>query len=379
MKNILHIVNIYFVLPYFLGDQLKYFKNEGYREHIICSESPELASFAQKMGADYKEVQINRALSPIADLRAIQQSWCYIRQNKIDIVVGHTPKGGLIAMMAGFLAKVRKRIYFRHGLVYETSTGFKRNLLIAIDRFTAALATDIVCVSPSVAKRSIKDGLNKEHKQRVLGCGTCNGIDIKRFSRVALDYQKLDLMRKELKINPNDIVIGFTGRLVKDKGIIELLEAFDILTKRYFHLKLLLVGMLEDRDALPKEVENRIKTDKQVIHTGYVKNEMIPYYYGLMDLFVLPSYREGFPTSVLEASAMELPVVTTRVTGCIDSIIEDETGYFGALNAIDLAKQLDRILCLPDKGVSMGKKGRVWVKTNFNSEVIWHEIEQLYQ
>ncbi|MFR8359176.1 MAG: glycosyltransferase [Parabacteroides sp.] len=169
------------------------------------------------------------------------------------------------------------------------------------------------------------------------------------------------------------------GRLVKDKGIIELVEAFSILQEKYSNIRLLLVGMLEERDALPKNIIESIIKNPNIITTGYISNSFIEYYYALMNIFILLSYREGFPTSVLEASAMELPVITTRVTGCIDSIIENRTGVFVSHNVQEISSIIERFYINRQLGVVYGKNGRSLVEQNFRQELIWNEIEKLYR
>lgn len=376
--NILHVVNISFVIPYFLGEQLLYFKEKGYIEHIVCSPSIELETLSGKFGFVYKGIPILRKISLFSDFKALIGICCFIRDHKIDIVIGHTPKGALLAMLAAYIMRVPVRIYFRHGLVYETSVGLKRKLLITMDKLAAKLATKIVCVSPSVCKRSIEDGLNKADKQTLLLKGTCNGIDIYRFCKDNIRQEKLLSLKSELGIDDGCFVIGFTGRLVRDKGIIELVDAFTFLKEKYSNIKLLLVGMLEVRDALPANIVDSINNNPDIITTGYVENANIEYYYALMDLFVLPSYREGFPTSVLEASSMELPVLTTRATGCIDSIQEGVTGEFISHDAKELATMIETFYSDPHKLETYGRNGRNFVEQNFRQELVWREIEKLY-
>lgn len=379
MLNILHVVNISFVIPYFLGKQLSYFKNIGYQVHIACTYSDELLEFSKKYGFKYLAIDILRKISIGKDIKAVLGIVSYIKKNQIYIVVGHTPKGALIAMLAAYIMRVPIRIYFRHGLVYETAHGLKRRLLLNIDRLAALLATRIVCVSPSVFQRSLEDHLNVSSKQLVLSKGTCNGIDIERFSRKALDENRLQSLRKKLGIDAGDFVIGFTGRLVRDKGIIELIRAFELFRRVHLNAVLLLVGMLEERDALPEDVVWLIKNTPYIINTGYVANSSIEYYYGLMDIFILPSYREGFPTSVLEASAMGLPIVTTRVTGCVDSILENKTGIFVDHTPESLFKAMDLLYGDNLLRLEYGCNGRKFVKENFEQHLIWKEIEKLYK
>lgn len=373
--NILHVVNIYFVLPFFIGDQFKYFKDKGFGMHAACSDSEYLADYAKKQGFSYLATPINRSISIKDDLRSIRALCRYIRRNKIDIVVGHTPKGGLLAMIAGRICSVRKRIYFRHGLVYETSHGIKRFVLKTVDRLASACATKIVCVSPSVLERSISDKLAPAKKQTILSDGTCNGVDtVGQFNPEKVDREAVAALRKKYGIGKDDFVIGYSGRLVRDKGVIELVEAFDRLSGAD-NCKLLLVGMFEQRDALPESTRQRILNDPRIIFTGFV-NGCMENYYSLMDMYVLASYREGFPTGVLEAQSMGLPVVTTRATGCCDSIVDGVTGLFADNSAEDLARKIDQVRV--DKKID-GANGRAWVKEKFDSRIVWKEIEKLYQ
>lgn len=378
MHNILHVVNIYFVIPYFLGDQLLFFRERGYKEYIICSPSDEIKHYAKSHLFNYKEVSIERKISIWKDFKAILSTCRYIHKENITIVTGHTPKGALIAMIASFIMGTPIRIYFRHGLVYETATGFKRKLLVWMDRLTSKLATKIVCVSPSICKKSIEDHLNPFNKQLLLSKGTCNGIDISKFNRTTLNEEQVRVLKNKLGLDKYNFVIGFTGRLVRDKGIIELVQAFEILSKRYDKVALLLVGMLEERDALPIEIVEYIRMNSAIISTGYVENSKIEYYYALMDVFVLPSYREGFPTSILEASSMQLPVVTTKVTGCIDAIIEDETGMFVENDSLDITKAIEKYAINRELRKKHGSNGRKFVEKNFDQHLIWNEIEKLY-
>ena len=373
-KNILHVVNIYFVLPYFIGDQFKYFKEKGYNMNVVCSPSEYLSDYAQKQGFEYLESPVNRNISIGQDFDSIRNICKFIKKQKIDIVVGHTPKGGLLAMIAGWLMRVPVRIYVRHGLVYETSKGLKRFMLMSVDRLTSFCSTKVVCVSPSVLRKSIEDHLGPPKKQMIWHKGTCNGIDtLNHFNPAEIVPTRLTDLKARYGIGEEDFVIGYSGRLVRDKGIIELVHAFDKL-QQADNCKLLLVGMFEERDALPEDIQERILNDSRIIYTGFINGGM-EYFYSMMDIYVLASYREGFPTGVLEAQAMEKPVITTRVTGCCDSIIDGRTGFFVNNTAEDIAEKIDKIRL--DKVID-GCEGRKWVIENFDSRLVWKEIEKLY-
>lgn len=377
-KKILHVVNIYFVLPYFIGGQFKHFAHKGYQMFVACSPSAYLKQYAQDNLFSYIETPVRRSVSIKDDLLSIRNIYRYIRQNKIGIVEGHTPKGGMIAMMAAWLARVPKRIYFRHGLVYETSHGLKRFILVSVDRVTSALATKVVCVSPSLMERSIEDHLCPASKMTILAKGTCNGIDTQgKFNPENIDADKLKQYREKYGISDDDWVVGYTGRLVRDKGIIELVRAFHKLGENHPHMKLLLMGMFEERDALPDDVKEKILHDKSVIYTGFI-NEDQQYFYAMMNVYVLPSYREGFPTGTLEAQSMGIPVITTRVTGCRDAIVEGQTGVHTEIDADDIARQIAKV---HDERLDQRwrQKARDWVVENFDEKKVWDEIEKLYQ
>lgn len=380
MLKILHVVNESFVLPFFIGEQFQYFKKKKNDLHVICSASAHLKSYSLEMGFTFDEVQIKRSISPFKDLNAILKICMYIHLNNIDIVVGHTPKGGLLAMIASWIMRVPKRIYFRHGLVYETMVKVKRVFMINMDRLTAACATKVICVSPSVFNRSIEDCLNNESKQIILNKGTCTGIDTQnKFNPIKIDPSKLTELRNHLQIDEDVFVIGYCGRLVIDKGIIQLIEAFKIINENYkqIKLRLLLAGGFEERDSLPDSIINEIESHPKIIYTGW-KFETMEYYYSLMNVFVLPSYREGFPTSILEASSMSLPVITTKVTGCIDAIVEDVTGKFTENNSQSIANSISFYLNNRDISLAHGNNGRVFIVNNFNQKIIWKEIEKQF-
>ena len=377
MKHILHVVNIYFVIPYFLGGQFEYFRELGYELDVVCSASPYLAPYARQHNFGYREIPILRSINPIQDFKSIRQICRYIKDRQVGIVVGHTPKGGLLSMVAAWLMRVPKRVYFRHGLVYQTSSGLKRFILMSVDRLASLLATKIVCVSPSVLEQSIKDKLSSAHKQIVLGKGTCSGVDTQgKFNPQNINPEKMSLLKQKWGIDDSDWIVGYTGRLVRDKGIMELVDAFDLVKANNPRLKLLLVGMFEERDALPQEVQNRIKNDPQIVWTDF-QNEDMEYFYAMMNVYVLMSYREGFPTGTLDAQSMGVPVVTTRVTGCCDSIVEGETGTFVSREPEELGKVI--------KAMSEGEitfsaeRTRLWVIDNFDNLRVWEEIKKLYE
>jgi glycosyltransferase involved in cell wall biosynthesis len=373
-QSILHVVNISFVLPYFIGDQFNYFSDKGYEMHVACSPSEHLRQFVSQKNLGVLEVNILRKFKISEDVKALIKLVKYIKKNQIDIVIGHTPKGGLLAMLAAFICGVKNRIYFRHGLMFETSIGVKRRFLMFIERLTGYLANKVVCVSPSVLKKSVVFNLNKKNNALMLNRGSCNGIDTHiKFNPNLTDKVVVESLRKRYGISKNEFVVGFIGRLVNDKGVPELIEAWKSVKAKLPSSILLLVGPFEERDQIKEDYRTIIDEDPTVVHIDLVENTAP--YYALMDVFILPSYREGLPTVTLEASSMELPVITTRSTGCVDSIDPGITGIFVDINPESIESGITHYYNERDIAKANGKQGRVFVVENFEQERIWQEIQ----
>jgi len=373
-EKVLHIITVSFVINHFFGKQFLYLNaKNGNEYHLGCTSSKEFLELSEKLGYIPFEVEITRNISPLKDLKAIFKIYKYIKKHKIDKVVGHTPKGGMVAMIASFFANVSERVYFRHGIIYETSKGFKRFLLKNIDAITGGFATVVVCVSRSVKERSEKDKLNDPKKNIILGLGTCNGIDTEgKFNPEKADFSRVDEIRQYLKINADDKIIGYVGRIVKDKGIEELIEAWKIIKPQFPKVKLLLVGPIEEKDSISEEAKNIISSDESILFTDFVLDSAP--YFSLMDIFILPTYREGFPTVSLEASSMEIPVIITKATGCTESIIENKTGVFITHDPKDIAEKITFYLNNDQIAKEHGKNGRDFVRSNFEESKIWNLI-----
>lgn len=375
--KILNVSNIFFTLPYFFGDQLSYFTKKGYDITLVCGPDKNLKPFAEKHGCHYKEIFVPRVIAPKQDWICLWSLYRFMKKGNFDIVCGHTPVGGLLAIIAAWMCGVKKRVFFRHGLVYETTTGLKRKLLISAERLASRLATHVVCVSPYLIERSIADGLTKREKMVLLYNGSCNGIDTKRrFNRENLDMNHLEDLKKKWRVADDDFVIGYTGRMVQDKGIEELVTAFKEISTRYSKARLLLVGMLEERDAITPETVNEIKTNPRISHTGLILGEM-EYYYAMMDVLVLCTHREGFGSALIEAAAMGVPTLTTSHSGSRDAMRNGITGMYVTMNDADsIVEKVTMYIENENLRKKHGRQGRQWVVDNFQQEIVWNEIER---
>lgn len=371
--RLLQVVSDAFSLPYFIGDQFDYFKGRNIDQYVACRDSAFLRKYLHKVDIPYFPIPITRSFSPFSDAIAVWKLFKVIKRNRFTHVFGHTPKGAMIAMIAAYLAGVENRVYFRHGLLYETANGLFRKLLMSIEKMTCCLSTTIVNVSPSLSARAKMDGIKYDQKSILLSKGTCNGVNIDRFSRLNfLATDEAQLIRQSLGIAETDFVVGYVGRMVRDKGIIDLIEAWQLVHADDNRMKLLLIGPIEKRDAVPEDILDQIRNLKSIIHIDFIED--VAPYYCLMDILVLPSYREGFPTVILEASAMSLPILTSKATGCIDAIVDGQTGMHITHDPRDIADKIKFYRDNLDVKRQHGLNGRQFIINHFQQRVVWEDI-----
>ena len=241
--KVLHVFTVPFSITYFVGKQFEYLqKKSGSQFFVACSDPMQLTAMENEYNFTAIPIDISRNINPLKDLKAIYQLYRFIKKNEINTVVGHSPKGGMVAMISAYLSGISNRIYFRHGIFYETSKGIKQFIFKNVDRISGTLATKVVCVSNAVAERSVIDKLNKSSKNFLLGKGTCNGVDtLNRFNRKNYSLSQILNLRQKYSIKDNDRVVGFVGRLVHDKGIDELIQAWQIIKQKNQNVKLILV------------------------------------------------------------------------------------------------------------------------------------------
>jgi glycosyltransferase involved in cell wall biosynthesis len=288
-----------------------------------------------------------------------------------------TPKAGLLGGFAAWLTRVPCRFYTLHGLRFETTTGFRRKLLIYAERLACRFAHRVVCVSRSVREKAIASGLVDRDRALIFGAGSCNGVDVARFAPTPQRIGRAAELRHQFRIPPDAPVVLFVGRLTSDNGIAELMEAFSQLENRFPKLRLLLVGSFEDGDPLPADVRNRLESHPRVILAGPV-NDPAPYY-AVADFLVLPSHREGLPTVVLEGHAAGKPVIGAAATGIVDLLVDGETGLlFPVGDASALAAAIARLI--DDKALArkLALAGQEQVKRNFRQELIWAALRREY-
>jgi glycosyltransferase involved in cell wall biosynthesis len=320
---------------------------------------------------------MEREISPLKDLIALVRLYRVIRQFKPDLVDVSTPKAGLLGSIAAMLARVPCRVYTLRGLRMETATGLKRAVLWLAEWISCACAHRVVPVSNSLRRRAVELKLVTAAKTNILEHGS-GGVDLVRFNPRRRSIPETEALRRDLGLTGNETVIGFVGRFVKDKGIRELVEAFRELSMTRPDLRLLLVGDFESGDPVEPEVRKYIESAATILRPGFVE-DTAPYY-ALMDVFVLPTYREGFPGVPLEAQASGVPVVTTTATGAIDSIVDGVTGVLVPVgDSKALTKAIDGLLADSALRQRMGRAGRAHTEREFRQELVWDALIRHYQ
>ena len=376
--TIAHVMNEPQILRWFFSGQPAFMRSRGLSTHVIATPRPELARFGQAEQVAVTPVPITREITPGQDALAVVRVTRALRRIRPAVVHAHTPKGGLFGMIAGALAGSPVRIYHLHGLRFETATGAQRQLLLLSELITCTLAHRVICVSESVRQALIAHRLCPPHKATVLLEGSVNGIDATgRFDPARFSQADRDAARAAIGVPPDARVIGFVGRVVRDKGLVELAEAWCTLREEFPNLHLLLVGPFEPHDPLPAETETTLRQDTRVHLTGAVED--MPPMYATMDVVVLPTYREGYPNVLLEAAAMQLPVVATRVSGCVDAVRDGVTGTLTPpRDAEALAASLRRYLVDPELRRQHGLAARGRAVSSFRQEAIWEALHHEY-
>lgn len=363
----------------FLRGQIGYFKSRGYQVWAVSSPGPALESFGADQDIKTCSVPMERNVTPLADLWSLVRMWFIFRKIRPAIVHGHTPKGGLLAMIAAFLAGVPWRVYSVHGLPLETATGWRRLLLKWTERVSCLLAHRVLPVSPSLSRRVVEERLCLPHKLRVLGQGTVNGVDAThRFVPGAEQFRAAREFRQELGIQPESMVIGFVGRIVRDKGVPELVRAWGSLRPEFPEAHLVIAGDFEPRDRVPEETERMLRKDPRIHLLGHTTS--MSKVLAAMDVVALPTYREGFPQVPLEAAAMERPVVATRVTGCVDAVVDGVTGTLvDAGDPVGLAAAIRKYLHDPELRQAHGRAARMRVLRDFRPDSLCRALEAEYR
>ncbi len=356
----------------FIDGQATFWQTQGFRLHVICSGETETRAVAEQGKISYDIVPFRRRFSPVSDLLCLIKLCLIFWRLRPTVVQGNTPKAGLLAMLAARLTGVQTRIYELHGLPLETRRGVIRDMLRLAEKLTCWLATQVWAVSPSLRAVALRERLVSAGNIAVPHRGSCNGIDaLNRFNPAHIDAITTHLLRQNLRLS--GLVLGFVGRLCADKGLAELTETWAILRMQFPDLQLLIVGGSECQSRQERRYLARLQADGRVRFTGWVGD--VENYLVLLDVLILPTHREGMPTVLLEAAAMQIPVVASRVTGVTDAVLDGETGLLVEVGLPDsptaFAETVAVYLNNPDLARQYGQQARSRVLADFRPEDIW--------
>lgn len=316
-----------------------------------------------------------RSINVANDLKALFELIRVIKREKPLIVHANTPKGSLLGMIAAWYCRIPHRIYTVTGLRFETATGAFRRLLIAMERITCFCATKVIPEGDGVAATLRRERITTKPLKKILN-GNINGVDLEYFSRT----QNLEEEAHQIKTKIGEgFTFIFVGRIVRDKGIIELIEAFQKLQEIHPECRLVLLGRREqDLDPIPQSTLQAIEDNPAIFEAGW-QNDIRPWFIAA-DVLVLPSYREGFPNVVMQGGAMGLPSVVTDINGCNEIIIEGENGYIvPSHNSQALYMGMKEMIENTAKTKEMAQKARTLIAARYEQRAVWKAILSEYQ
>lgn len=342
---------------------------------IVAKDTGNLKHLAKEEGVEYRDIDMHREISPINDLKSLWLLIKLFRKEKPDIVHANTPKGALLSMMAAWLTRVPHRIYNVNGLRFETATGNFRRLLILMEKITCAFANKVIPQSNGVAEIIRREHITQK-PLHVIFNGSGNGVDINHFNP---QLPTLKETATKIRANFKGVVYVFVGRVVGDKGVNELVNAFNRLSKEYTDIKLNIIGPFEaELDPVKQETLKLIKTHDRIIVFGN-QSDVRPFLLA-SDIFVLPSYREGFPNVVLEAGAMGKPVIVSDVNGATDVIHHGKNGLIIPKRDSDaLYHAMKRLYLNEILRSNMASEARQAVASRFNRPDVWKATLEMYK
>ena len=377
-QKIIRITTVPISLKVLLKKQLRFMST--YFEVVgVSSPGKTLAEVSEQEGIRTVGVNMTRAITPVQDLRAIWSLYRLFRKEKPIIVHTHTPKAGLLGMLAGRLAGVPVRLHTVAGLPLMEAKGKKRLILEKVEKITYASATKVYPNSGNLASFILQNKFCPPSKVKVLGNGSSNGIDTNFFNRSRELEKTAEELRQELKINPADFVFVFIGRLVKDKGIEELVEAFGRIKNQYQSAKLLLVGPFEpELDPISDKTQTAISNDDRITLVGF-QQDVRPYFL-ISNVLAFPSYREGFPNVPMQAGCFELPSIVTDINGCNEIIVEGENGLIIPAKDVEgLVNAMTRLLEDTALYNHMKSKSREMIVNRYEQKYLWSLILKEYE
>lgn len=337
MPKIIRVTTVPLSLKLLLSGQMKFMREAGWEVLMVSADGKEVKEVTRKEGCEHQVIPFTRKITPLQDLYCLWLLFRLFKKEKPDIVHSHTPKAGLLSMLAAKLAGVKMSIHTVAGMPYMVADKQKKSLLIAMEKLTYRLASEVWPNSKSLKKFMLEEGLVEGAKVRIIGEGSSNGVDFNKFNRGALQENHLVAATMRIVPSENDFVILAVGRLVRDKGIEELVQAF-LSSKIVNYSKLVLLGAFEQElNPINEDIMRKIQDHPRIVQIDWTDH--VAHYMALADVLVHPSHREGFPNVLLEAGAMQLPVICTDIIGNSDVITHKKTGLMFPAKKTEVLKE----------------------------------------
>lgn len=350
-----------------LKGQLK-FLNQFFEIKAVSSRGNDLEEIRIREGVGVEVLEMERKISLFKDLASLINMYTYLRQEKPQIIHSITPKAGLISMLAGKMAGVPIRMHTFTGLIFPTKKGTMQKILIKMDQLLCWAATNIYPEGKGVKSDLEKYNITSK-PLKIIANGNVSGIDLSHYNPDTIDEVLKVNLKKSLKISDSDFVFIFVGRLVGDKGINELVEAY--VKIRDQNTKLLLVGPYENDDPLKKETLKKIQEYEDIISTGFQKD--VRPYFSISNVLVFPSYREGFPNVVIQAGAMDLPSIVSDINGCNEIILHGKNGIvIPSKNIEKLAEAMKEVKKNTKQYTEMKRNARNIISSRYEQSIIWN-------
>jgi glycosyltransferase involved in cell wall biosynthesis len=373
--KVAHIATVASSLRYLLLNQLVSLQQAGYEVTALSADGAD-ARVVEAAGIRFLQVPLTRRFAPAADLRALGALYRVFRRERFTIVHTHTPKPGLLGQLAAWMAGVPVRVNTVHGFYFhEHMAAWKRRFYVTMERLAARCAHGILSQNREDIQTAVQYGICPPDRIQYLG----NGIDVRRFDRSALRTEDLVRKRQELGLPPAAPVVGFVGRLVQEKGLLEFLQAARIIRRELPDARFLIVGPEDSvkKDAVSPQVSLAHGVAEACTFAG--QREDMPELYALMDVFVLPSHREGFPRAPMEASAMGVPCVVTDVRGCREAVEHGRNGLRIPLGDVQgLAASILALLRDPFSRQGMSEEGRQLALQRFDEQLVFAKVKANY-
>lgn len=378
MHKLIRVTTVPLSLEKLLEGQLN-FMQDHYQVTAVASNENKLKKLGANIGVNTYAVEMTREITPHKDVASLWQLYRYFKKEKPLIVHTHTPKAGVAGMLAAKMAGVPIRLHTVAGLPLLEARGITRKILEAVEKLTFSCATRVYPNSRRIHQYLVKEEFASEEKFKVIGKGSSNGIDSSYFDPSLYSGKDNRMLRASLGIPEDDLVFVFVGRLVRDKGINELVEAFERLNKANPETSLLLVGPFEQElDPVKESTLKKIKEHRKIVEVGY-QDDVRPYL-ACSNVLAFPSYREGFPNVVMQAGAMNLPAIVTNINGCNEIITDRKNGTIIPVRDTDaLFKAMEEMVQDPIRRERMSLEARTVITSQYERHLIWEALLAEYK